>query len=62
MKKKISLYQEIFLRSHIRSEIKHLDEKIKSFRSIGIDTSMMENNILELKILYHRLLDEDFTD
>ena len=62
MKKKLSLYQEIFLRSHIRSEIKHLGEKIKSFRSIGIDTSMMENNILELKILYHRLLDEDFTD
>lgn len=62
MKIKLSVYQEIFLRSHIHSEIKRLDKIVKSYRSQGLDTSMLEDNIMDMKKLYRLLLDEIYKD
>lgn len=62
MEIKLSVYQEIFLRSHIRTEIKRLDKIIESYRSQGLETSMVINNKLDMEQLYHRLLDEYFRD
>lgn len=62
MEIKLSVYQEIFLRSHIRTEIKRLDKIIESYRRQGLETSMVINNKLDMEQLYHRLLDEYFRD
>lgn len=59
---KLSVYQEIFLRSHIRTEIKRLDKIIESYRRQGLETSMVINNKLDMEQLYHRLLGEYFRD
>lgn len=60
METNFSVYQEVFLRSRIRSEIMRLDSLVRATRLEGIESSMLVDNILDLKRLYRKLFDEFF--
>lgn len=55
-----SISQEIFLSSTIRSEIMRKYAFIDAFRSVGSDTTLLRDDIFELKALYRQLFGEPF--
>lgn len=57
---KLSVNQEMFLRSSIRQEIFRKYVVLDSYRSNGIDVSSVHDDILELKLLYRQLTGEPF--
>lgn len=56
----LSISQEIFLRSVIRSEIKRKHVVIDAYRSVGYDTTWLRDDIFELKTLFRQLFGEPF--
>lgn len=57
----LSLSQELFLRSVIRSSIIRKYVVLDSLNIAGKDTTMFREDIFELKTLYRNLFDEPFT-
>lgn len=62
METNFSVYQELFLSSHIRREVKRLQKLVLSYRVSGLDTSILEDNIFELKTLYRQLFGISYID
>lgn len=56
----LSLSQELFLRSVIRSSIIRKYVVLDSLNIAGKDTTMFREDIFELKTLYRNLFDEPF--
>lgn len=62
METNFSVYQELFLSSHIRREVKRLQKLVLSYRVSGLDTSILKDNIFELKTLYRQLFGISYID
>lgn len=56
----LSISQEMFLRSVIRSEIMRKYVVIDAFRSVGHDTTWLRDDIFELKTLFRQLFGKPF--
>lgn len=56
----LSVEQEVFLRNVISKEVKRLSNLVSHYRCEGLDTSILRDDILEMKNLYRQLLGVPF--
>lgn len=57
-----SVEQELFLTCAIRREIKRLSKLVVSYRLNGLDSSILKEDIFEMKTLYRQLFGIPYPD